>query len=143
MHFQYVVAPPSLGLPVPQAVPPSENQSDLLRELVAVQKEQLAYLRAMHEAHNNIPRWQQLLLRWQEDFPGIGDECQKVIPIVEGAFLKLLEEVTRRLADEDQGDLDNEFALAEFLDRYGMRLAQLGNVLNILGPIADASRTTE
>ena len=36
-----------------------------------------------------------------------------------------------------------EFSLGEFLDRYGMRLAQLGNVLNVLGPLADAARTAE
>ena len=50
--------------------------------------------------------------------------------------------MTRRLTDEDAEGIDDEFSLGEFLDRYGMRLAQLGNVLNVLGPLADAARTS-
>jgi hypothetical protein len=59
---------------------------------------------------------------------------------VERAFLRLLDEVTRRLTDEDAGGIEDEFSLSEFLDRYGMRLSQLGTLLNTLGPIADAAR---
>ena len=62
------------------------------------------------------------------------------MPLVERAFLRLLDEITRRLTDEDSPGIDDEFSLSEFLDRYGMRLGQLGTLLNTLGPIADASR---
>ena len=58
------------------------------------------------------------------------------------AFLQLLEELTRRATDEEEDTLEDEFSLGEFLDRYGMRLAQLGNVLNVLGPLADAARAS-
>ena len=29
--------------------------------------------------------------------------------------------------------------MQEFLDRYGMRLAQLGTILNLVGPLADVT----
>ena len=32
---------------------------------------------------------------------------------------------------------DNDFALQEFLDRYGMRLAQLGTIINLVAPLAE------
>lgn len=143
MHFQYVVAPPGLGLPVPPMAPPADGQADLLRELIGVQKEQLAYLRAAHEAQHSLGRWQAFLARWADDYPAVGEGCRRSVPVIERAFLKLLDDLTRRVADEDADDLENEFALSEFLDRYGMRLAQLGNVLNILGPIAEAARTAD
>src|SRR5262245_9198731 len=142
MHFQYLVAPPTTALPVPPSPPASDSHAPLLRELIEVQREQLAYLRSAHEAQNTTARWQAFLTRWAEEFPGVGESCQKSFPLIERAFLRLLDDVTRRLTDEDAEGIDDEFSLGEFLDRYGMRLAQLGNVLNILGPLADAARTS-
>lgn len=140
MHFQYVVAPPTATLPVPPPSPAADVQAGLLRELVDVQKEQLAYLRAAHEAQHTSARWQAFLTRWAEEFPTVGDGCVRAFPVIERAFLRLLEEMSGKLADEDADDMEDEFALGEFLDRYGMRLSQLGNILNVLGPLADAAR---
>lgn len=139
MHFQYVVAPPSAAFPAPPPIPQTEGTAELLRELIDVSREQLAYQRAAHESANNNARWQAFLARWSEEFPEVGGFCQKSMPLVERAFLRLLDEVTRRLTEED-GGIDDEFSLTEFLDRYGMRLSQLGTLLNTLGPIADAAR---
>jgi hypothetical protein len=140
MHFQYVVAPPTATLPVPPPSPAVDVQAGLLRELVDVQKEQLAYLRAAHEAQHTSARWQAFLTRWAEEFPTVGEGCVRAFPVIERAFLRLLEEMSGKLADEDADDIEDEFALGEFLDRYGMRLSQLGNILNVLGPLADAAR---
>jgi hypothetical protein len=140
MHFQYVVAPPTAAFPVPPPSPAGDAQAGLLRELIDVQREQLAYLRAAHEVQHTSARWQAFLTRWAEEFPGVGDGCQKAFPVIERAFLRLLEEMSARLTDVDADDLDEEFALSEFLDRYGMRLSQLGNIVNVLGPLADAAR---
>lgn len=140
MHFQYVVAPPTVGLPAPPPVPAADGQAALLRELIDVQKEQLAYLRAAHDAQNATARWQAFLARWADEFPTVGAGCLKAFPLVERAFLRLLDDLTRGLTDEDADGIEDEFSLGEFLDRYGMRLAQLGNVLNVLGPLAEAAR---
>ncbi len=141
MHFQYLVAPPNVALPPPPPATAADSQSALLRELIDVQREQLAYLRAGHESQNAISRWQGFLNRYAEEFPTVGEGCLKAFPFVERAFLRLLEDLTRRLTEEDTEGIDDEFSLGEFLDRYGMRLAQLGNVLNVLGPLAEAARS--
>lgn len=140
MHFQYVVAPPSVALPAPPPLPPQDTTAELLRELIDVSKEQLSYQRAAHESANNNARWQAFLGRWSEEFPEVGSFCVKSMPIIERAFLKLLDEATRRVAEDENDTIDDEFTLSEFLDRYGMRLSQLGTLLNTLGPIADAAR---
>jgi hypothetical protein len=41
----------------------------------------------------------------------------------------------------DGGALDNEFMLGEFLDRFGMRLSQLGAILSLVAFLAEASGT--
>jgi hypothetical protein len=142
MHFQYLVAPPTTAIPIPPSAVPGDANAHLLRELIDVQREQLAYLRAGHEAQNTTAKWQAFLSKWAEEFPGVGEGCQKSFPMIERAFLRLLDDVIHRLTDEDAEGIDDEFSLGEFIDRYGMRLAQLGNVLNILGPLADAARTS-
>ena len=142
MHFQYVVAPPTAAFPIPAPANTADGQAALLRELIDVQREQLAYLRAAHDAQNTTGRWQNFLARWSEEFPSVGDGCVRTVPLIERAFLRLLEDLTQRLGDEDSEPIDDEFSLGEFLDRYGMRLAQLGNVLNVLGPLAEAARSS-
>ncbi|MBO0698158.1 MAG: hypothetical protein J2P46_07175 [Zavarzinella sp.] len=142
MHFQYVVAPPSIALPPPPPAAAADGQTALLRELIDVQREQLAYLRAAHENQNANARWQAFLNRYADEFPGVGKGCQEAFPHIERAFLRLLDDLTRRLTEEDAEPIDDEFSLGEFLDRYGMRLAQLGNVLNVLGPLAEAARSS-
>jgi hypothetical protein len=135
MDAPIYVTPPTVNLPAP---PISSEVADLLRQMMEVQKEQLTVLRAQATAQDGNARWRAFLSRWQGDFPDIGSACRQVMPAIERAYLGLIQELTDRLRGDD-GELDNEFALGEFLDRYGMRLGQLGTILNQLGPLADAA----
>jgi hypothetical protein len=51
----------------------------------------------------------------------------------------LIRELTDRINAAEASDLDDEFVLGEFLDRFGIRLGQLGNILSQLAPLADAT----
>lgn len=126
---------PSL-LTGPAATGPAEV-TDLLRQLVAAQQEQVALLKAQAAAQEN-GRWKAFLSRWADEFPGVGGACRRAVPALERAYLTLVAEVTDKVAD-DVDLLADEFALAEFLDRYGMKLAQMGNIMNQLAPLADAA----
>lgn len=111
---------------------------ELLRQILEVQREQLNYLRASAAAHDMGARWRAFLARWQQDFPDLAEACRKSLPILERSYGKLLAELTERLSQDGDDALDNDFALQEFLDRYGMRLAQLGSILNLVAPLAEA-----
>ncbi len=113
--------------------------AELLRQVIDVQREQLAVLRAQAAAQDGLARWRAFLTRWQSDFPDVGPGCKEVLPVVERAYLTLIQELTDRLRDPDSDGLTNEFQLGEFLDRYGSRLGQLGSILSQLSPLADAS----
>jgi hypothetical protein len=136
MDQSIYVTPPMLRLPDP---PPPGDVPDLLRALLEVQRDTLAVLRQQQMQNDGTARWRAFLARWQEDFPGIGQQCKQVLPVVERAYLTLMQDLTDRLLDADAEPLDNEFVLNEFLDRYGPRLNQLGTVLGQLSPLADAA----
>lgn len=134
------VLPPALTVHAPPAAAPNEGGevADLLRQLLAAQQEQLAVLRAQAAQQDAAPRWRALLARWEAEFPGIGGAAKRALPVLERAHLSLVRDLTDRIAD-DPDALDDEFALSEFLDRYGLKLAQLGTVIAQLAPLADAA----
>jgi hypothetical protein len=110
--------------------------------MLEVQREQLAYQRAAAQAHDMSSRWRAFLQRWKDEFPGLSDACRKALPALERTYGQLIVELTDHL-NADDAEIDNDFALQEFLDRYGMRLAQLGTILNLVGPLADAGASGE
>jgi hypothetical protein len=59
-----------------------------------------------------------------------------MLPRVERAYAQLVSDLIQRLEDDE---LDSDFALQEFIDRFGMRLAQMGTILNVVGPLAEAA----
>ncbi len=121
-------SPPTPGFP-PEVV-------DLLKQLVDLQREQLQFLRA---AHDSGARWRAFLTRWQEQFPTLGQDCRAALPTLEQCYGRLLNELTEHLSGQEDEPLDNDFALQDFLDRHGMRLSQLGTILNLVAPLADAA----
>ncbi len=143
MHFQIEVAPPT-GFLVPMPVSQPEAPTDLLKQMVELQKQQIMILRAMYAQHDGNARWRKMLDRWQDDFPKVANACRETIPQMERAYLRLVEELTEKLNDEDGTEiLDDDFSLSEFLDRYAIRVSQLGTMLNLIGPLADAAKKEE
>lgn len=139
MNFQIDVSSAVPAAPAEAPVPAASvpETVDLLRQLLEVQREQLAYARAASAAHDMTARWRAFLSRWHDELPGLAENCKKAMPHLERAYGQLIRELTDRLT-EDDNPVDNDFALQDFLDRYGMRLAQLGTIINLIGPLAEA-----
>lgn len=140
MNFQIDV---SSAVPCPPADPPATPAGipetvDLLRQLLEVQRELLTHQRAAAAAHDMAARWRSFLTRWQQDFPDLGDDCRKALPQLERCYGQMIHDLTVQL-NEDEHGLDNDFSVQEFLDRFGMRLAQLGTILNLVAPLAEAA----
>jgi hypothetical protein len=131
---------PVAPVPLPDPPPPSEV-ADLLRQLLDVQRDQVALMRAQQAAQDAVARHRAFLNKWAGEFPEIGGACRQVLPAIERAYLAMVRELTDRLKAEPE-DLTDEFVLNEFLDRYGIRLVQLGNILTQIGPLADAAPPT-
>jgi hypothetical protein len=140
MRFQFDVAAslPSIHEPSGGA---SSSATDLLAEILAVQREQLTQLRSSANAQDSGARWKAFLSRWQEDFPDLPNSCRDALPILERAYGALIADLADNL--RNNGSLDNEFALGEFLDRYGMRVGQLGTLLSVVAWLAEAATQGE
>jgi hypothetical protein len=143
--FNFQIDSPTAATPSvkPSSGAFSAEAVDLLRQLLEVQREQLNHLRAWMAAHDMGARWRNFLNRWQEEFPGLSETCKKAMPILEQCYGKLIAELTENLSADGHDALDNDFALQEFLDRYGMRLGQLGTILNLVAPLAEAGAQGE
>jgi hypothetical protein len=138
MHFQFEVASPAASQTVtPGAVPPSGDAADLLRQILEVQREQLHLTRQRLAAQDMGGKWRTVLSRWKDDFADLPGACRTVLPQLERAYIALIAELAESLRGRDDDPLDNEFAMAEFLDRYGPRLNQLGTLLQVVGPLAE------
>ena len=126
--------------------PPAEAElspQELLRQILLTQREHLAHAKAIAAANDHGARWRALLVRWKQEFPELPATCKEVLPSLEKAYGALIERVVEELREQGEDALDTDFALQDFLDRYGMRLGQLGHILNLVGPLADAATQNE
>jgi len=142
MQFQFDVMSGVPKLP-PPASAVSGDVSALLRAILETQQEHLKHAQAVAVANDHGARWRALLARWKAEFPGLPATCKEVLPGLErsyGALIARLVEDLQELGDEA---LDNEFALQDFLDRYGVRLGQLGHILNLVSPLAESANRNE
>jgi hypothetical protein len=138
MQFQFGVPQPPPNIP-----PEPDNTAELLRQMLEVQKELLAVHKAMLAAMDGNARWRILLNRWREDFPTLSESARDALPVLERAYASILSSLVDDLRDRGADGIDNEFALQEFLDRYGMRLGQMSHLLNLVSPLAEMAQQNE
>src|SRR5262245_56480865 len=98
MHFQFEVFPNLPTTPTTMPAPsPELGPTELLRQLLEVQREQLGLLRTSAAAHDTGSRWRAFLARWQDDFPGLPNACCHALPTLERAYITLIHDLTEQL----------------------------------------------
>ncbi|HYV34785.1 MAG TPA: hypothetical protein VE988_03715 [Gemmataceae bacterium] len=117
--------------------------SDLLRQLLDVQREQLTQLKQSTAQQDGMARWRALAQRWKDDYPDMADCCKDALPILEKAYGFMVSAMANEICEQGVEGLETEFAMADFLDRYGMKLGQMGNILNVVGPLAEIATQNE
>lgn len=131
--------------PRPQTPQPVAEGMDLvaalMQQMLAVQREHLEHAKAVAAEHG--ARWRAMVGRWKQELPELPGACKEVLPVLERAYGDLINRLVDELRDQGDDALENDFALQEFLDRYGMRLGQLGHILNLVGPLADTAQQSE
>jgi hypothetical protein len=130
-------------LPAPAHHEPAPAVADLLRQILEIQREHLAHVQAAAAAHDTSARWRSMLARWREEFPGLPEACRYALPILERAYGAILSALTEELRQNGSDALDSEFTLQDFLDRYGLRLGQMGNIVNLVAPLAEVAQQNE
>ncbi len=139
---QFNVASFTPTTPVPTAAEAPGTTFEILRQILEVQKQHLAHSQAAFAATDAGARWRAMVGRWREQFPELLDNCKEVLPILERAYGSILMSLVEEIRQQGADALDNEYALQDFLDRFGMRLGQLGNILNLVSPLAETAAQT-
>jgi hypothetical protein len=138
MNAPLYVTPP-LTVPLPEPSPQTREMVELLRQMIGLQQEQVGLLKIQVANQDSSCRWRSFLARWEQEFPNIGSACKQALPILERTYLGLIRDLTDRVNGSDVDDLNDEFVLSEFLDRFGIRLGQMGNILTQIAPLAEAA----
>lgn len=123
----------------PQAQAPAAHPVlDLLQQMLEVQKEQLALTRQMNASQeNHNGRWRKMVNGWCEQFPGLPESAKASLPVLEKAFGSILANMVDEIQYKGEEALENEFAIQDFLDRFGMRVGQMSHILNFISPLAE------
>ncbi len=107
-----------------------QQQLELAKEATQIAREQRA--RQIAE-----------LERWQNGHEGVIEQCKESLGQLEQVHSALMGELVNYVADNHENLVDGDYALTDFVDKFGPRLAHLNTMLAILRPLAAAARKTE
>ncbi len=107
-----------------------QQQLELAKEATQVAREQRA--RQMAE-----------LERWQNGHERVIDQCRESLGQLEQVHSSLMGELVNYVSEHHENLLDGDYALTDFVDKFGPRLAHLNTMLAILRPLAAANRKAD
>ena len=122
-----------------------QNQSlELQRQTLELQRQQLELTREVTQV-NREQRARQIaeLERWQAGHDPVLESCRESLTQLEQVHAALMGELTNHVHENYENLVDGEYALTDFVDRFGPRLAHLNTMLAVLRPLAAAIRKTE
>jgi hypothetical protein len=122
-----------------------QNQTlELQRQTLELQRQQLELAREVAQM-NREQRARQIaeLERWQSGHEHVLESCRESLGSLEQVHAALMGELASYVRENYENLLDGEFALTDFVDRFGPRLAHLNTMLAVLRPLAAAIRKSE
>lgn len=142
----------------PPAVPGSNDPIVLLNLLVNLQSQTLDVLRQSQEiqrqtleltreaaqvARDQRARQVSEIERWQNSHEAVIENCRGALGQLEQVHAALMGEMSNYVDENHENLIEGDFALSDFVDRFGPRLAHLNTMLAVLRPLAAAPRKTE
>jgi hypothetical protein len=145
----------------PTSTPPPNPNNDpvaLLHALLALQSQTLEVQKlilqnqqhqlelareAAHVAREQRSRQMAELERWQAGHDRVVDQCRESLGQLEQVHSALMGELVNHVAEHHENLVEGDFALTDFVDRFGPRLAHLNTMLAVLRPLAAAARKPE
>ena len=83
------------------------------------------------------------LERWQAGHSQVLEHCRESLGKLETVHASLMGELAEYVEENHDNLVDGDFALTDFVDRFGPRLAHLNTMLAILRPLAMSVRKPE
>ncbi len=117
---------------------------DVQRQILQNQQQQLELAKeAAQIAREQRSRQIAELERWQTGHEQVLDQCRESLGQLEQVHSALMGELVNHVAENHENLVDGDFALTDFVDRFGPRLAHLNTMLAVLRPLAAAARKPE
>ena len=117
---------------------------DVQRQILQNQAQQLELTKeATHVAREQRARQIAELERWQAGHDQVLDQCRDSLTQLEQVHSALMGELVNHVAEHHENLVEGDFALSDFVDRFGPRLAHLNTMLAVLRPLAAANRRAE
>jgi hypothetical protein len=117
---------------------------ELQRQGLEIQRQQLELAReAAQIGREQRARQIAEIERWQNGHESVLDHCRESLTNLEQVHAALMGELTNYVSENHENLVEGEFALTDFVDRFGPRLAHLNTMLAVLRPLASAVRKSE
>ena len=122
-----------------------QNQSlDIQRQILENKRQQLELAReAAQVSRDQRARQVAELERWQNGHEHILEHCKETLSNLEQVHAALMADMANYVSDNHENLVDGEFALTDFVDRFGPRLAHLNTMLAVLRPLAASMKKAE
>lgn len=119
------------------AMSPREEQTELLREVLAAQDRTNELLEELSStlAANHKQRVNELN-NWRNAHPALASACRDAAEALTRVQIEYLDRMTEEINDTSDDMVEGEFMLNEFIDRYGPRLAHLNGVIQVLAQLS-------
>lgn len=112
----------------------------VLRQILAAQDRQNELLEELVSQLSASQRNRaQELNQWKRANPGLAERCRTAAEALSRVQAEFLNALTEEVEHNQEGLMDGEFLLNEFVDRFGPRLAHLNGVLQVLSQLSSTS----
>ena len=128
---------PASALPAAGSVGGGDETTALLREMLAVQKKSCEILGEVLK-HVSLQQRQRAaeLKAWRENNPTVARACRRAAEGLSRVHTDFLTGLAEEAAESAEDFTDSDYALGEFIDRYGPRLAHFNGVMQLLSQLA-------
>jgi len=135
---QVDISATTVAPPVP-AQPPAADASEtnrLLRDIATMQHRSCELLAELVNQVSLQQRQRNAELKaWREANPRLAVACRQAADSLSKVHLELLSSIANEACDNADGFGESDYALGEFLDRFGPRLAHFNGVLQLLSQL--------
>jgi len=129
--------------PIDTTVPQQKNMSSqtevvaVLKDILVTQKRSCDLLSDVLK-HVSFQQRQRAaeLQTWRENNPYVAQACRKAAKGLSHVHTDFLTTLAEEAAESAEDFTDSDYALGEFIDRYGPRLAHFNGVMQLLSQLA-------
>ena len=124
-------------VPSPGPAADASETSRLLRDMVVLQHRSCELLTELVNQVSLQQRQRAAELKaWKEANPKLANACRHAAESLSKVHTEFLSSIATEAFDNAESFSDSDYALGDFLDRYGPRLAHFNGVLQLLSQLA-------